>query len=134
MQARCVPRIVRCCLNRIMCQLQPFCAGKAHCISGGMKGAFLLIHYGVLERMYGKPEKIYKMLETWSKADEKAGEEKKQRARRVVVTSGRGSHSLNLPPSVCFVNLSSVLYSFCESRNKYLISVLLNQSRRKTNE
>lgn len=96
--------------------------------------AFLLIHYGVLERMYGKPEKIYKMLETWSKADEKAGEEKKPRARRVVVTSGRGSHSLNLPPSVCFVNLSSVLYSFCESRNKYLISVLLNQSRRKTNE
>ena len=88
--------------------------------------AFLLIHYGILERMYGsgKEEKevIKNHLEQWS-----------DKARRVVVTSGRGAHSLDLPPSVCFVNLSSVLYAFCESRNKYLMNFLLNQSRRKSN-
>ncbi len=98
-------------------------------IDSHIDGAFLLIHYGILERMYGGDtgedgvaKKISEMLQGW------AG-----KARRVVVTSGRGSHSLDLPPSVCFVNLSSVLYAFCESRNKYLMSFLLNQSRRKSN-
>lgn len=102
--------------------------------------SFLLIHYGVLERMYGGgfdkgSNRIYEMLTSWStgKYPEWAGD-KKAKARRVIVTSGRGSHSLRLPPTVCFVNLSSVLYAFCESRNKYLISVLLNQSRRKSDD
>ena len=88
--------------------------------------AFVLVHYGVLERMCGgNVDEINKFLNEW------AGKEK---VKRVVVTSGRGSHTLDLPKSVCFVNLSSVLYAFNENRNKYLINNLLNQSRRKRNE
>ena len=92
-------------------------------INDNIKNSFLLIHYGILERMYGRDEKIITdKLEKWAKD-----------AKRVVVTSGRGAHSLNLPNSVCFVNLSSVLYAFNEYRNKYIINYLLNQSRRKRN-
>lgn len=82
--------------------------------------ASLLIHYGILERMYKTEQVITEKLETWAK-----------KAKRVVVTSGRGSHSLQLPDSVCFANLSSVLNAFTENRNKYLINCLINQSRRK---
>ena len=86
----------------------------------------ILVHYGVLERMCGgNVDDINEILNNW------AG---KGKAKRVVVTSGRGSHSLDLPNSVCFVNLSSVLYAFNENRNKYIINNLLNQSRRKRNE
>lgn len=93
-------------------------------INNNIKDSFLLIHYGILERMYGRNEtNITDKLKEWA-AD----------AKRVVVTSGRGAHSLNLPKSVCFVNLSSALYAFNENRNKYLINYLLNQSRRKRNE
>lgn len=100
-------------------------------IENRINDAFLLIHFGILERMYGgDTERIKKVLRTWAEG----GEGNAPKARRVVVTSGRGSHSLDLPDSVCFVNLSSVLYAFCESRNKYLMSFLLNQSRRKNNE
>jgi len=84
-------------------------------------GAFLLIHYGVLERMYGgDTDVISNKLEEWATS-----------ARRVVVTSGRGAHSLTLPDSVCFINLSSMLYACVENRNKYLINNLIEQSRRK---
>lgn len=83
---------------------------------------FILVHYGVLERMYGEIKSIEDKLTEWA-----------TKARRVVVTSGRGAHSLNLPKTVCFVNLSSALYAFCENRNKYIINNLLNQSRRKRN-
>jgi hypothetical protein len=85
-----------------------------------MANAFGLIHYGILERMYKKEAVRYEKLVTWSKV-----------AKRLVVTSGRGAHSLTLPPSVCFVNLSSVLYAFTENRNKFIINNLLNQTRRK---
>ena len=85
---------------------------------------FILVHYGILERMCGGDVKeINELLKQWVKM-----------AKRVVVTSGRGAHSLDLPKSVCFVNLSSVLYVCNENRNKYLINYLLNQSRRKRNE
>ena len=85
---------------------------------------FILVHYGILERMCGGDVKeINELLEQWV-----------EMAKRVVVTSGRGAHSLDLPKSVCFVNLSSVLYVCNENRNKYLINYLLNQSRRKRNE
>lgn len=85
---------------------------------------FILVHYGILERMYdGDVEKINELLKQWV-----------EMSKRVVVTSGRGAHSLDLPKSVCFVNLSSVLYVCNENRNKYLINYLLNQSRRKRNE
>lgn len=82
--------------------------------------AFLLVHYGILERMYKTEQTITDRLEAWAK-----------RSKRIVVTSGRGSHSLQLPDSVCYVNLSSVLNAFTENRNKYLINSLINQSRRK---
>lgn len=92
-------------------------------INDNIENSFLLIHYGILERMYGRDEKIIT-----DKLNEWAVD-----AKRVVVTSGRGAHSLNLPNSVCFVNLSSVLYAFNEYRNKYIINYLLNQARRKRN-
>lgn len=85
-----------------------------------LENAFVLVHYGVLERMYEKTDDITKKLEEWAK-----------KAKRVVVTSGRGSHSLPLPDSVCFANLSSVLNVFVENRNKYSINYLIHQSRRK---
>jgi hypothetical protein len=85
-----------------------------------INGAFLLVHYGILERMYKTEKAISEHLEAWAK-----------KAKRVVVTSGRGSHSLQLPASVCFANLSSVLNAFTESRCKFLINSLINQSRRK---
>lgn len=85
-----------------------------------INGAFLLVHYGILERMYKTEKAITEHLEAWAK-----------KAKRVVVTSGRGSHSLQLPASVCFANLSSVLNAFTESRCKFLINSLINQSRRK---
>ena len=93
--------------------------------------SFVLVHYGVLERVFeGNRDDINACLTKWatgSRPDD-------SRARRVVVTSGRGSHSLDLPECVCFASLSSVLYACTENRNKYLISYLINQSRRKRNE
>ena len=86
------------------------------------KPEFLLIHYGLMERIYGKEngnKLINQRLEEWSKK------------LRVVVTSGRGKHSLEaLPKSVCYLNLSSVLKAFKEDRNKYSIHYILNQARR----
>ena len=89
-------------------------------IENNMDKAYILIHYGILERMYGNEAVITEKLNMWSDG-----------SKRLVVTSGRGAHSLTLPPSVCFVNLSSVLYAFTENRNKYIINNLLNQARRK---
>jgi len=75
-----------------------------------------------MERIYGKEngnKVINQRLEEWSKK------------LRVVVTSGRGKHSLEaLPKSVCYLNLSSVLKAFKEDRNKYSIHYILNQARR----
>lgn len=84
------------------------------------KDAFLLVHYTILERLYKDKTAITNKLNEWAK-----------KAKRVVVTSGRGAHSLPLPPSVCYADLSSVLYAFVENRNKFTINDLLNQSRRK---
>ena len=89
-------------------------------INNEIGGAFLLIHYGILERMYKTEHTITERLEEWAK-----------KSKRVVVTSGRGSHSLQLPDSVCFANLSSVLNAFTENRCKYVINCVINQSRRK---
>jgi hypothetical protein len=81
----------------------------------------ILVHYGILERMFGGDTvQITQLLDDWS-----------AQALRVVVTSGRGAHSLPLPPSVCYVNLSSVLNVFNENRLKYLVHYLMSQSRRK---
>lgn len=89
-------------------------------INNNINGSFLLIHYGILERLYKNEKDITTQLNKWA-----------SKAKRVVVTSGRGAHSLPLPPSVCFADLASVLYAFVENRNKFTINDLLNQSRRK---
>ena len=91
-----------------------------HFVDEQIQGAFLLIHYSILERLYKNKKVITDKLNKWAK-----------KAKRVVVTSGRGAHSLPLPPTVCFADLSSVLYAFVENRNKITINDLLNQSRRK---
>lgn len=80
---------------------------------------FLLIHYGILERAYKEKKIIKDKLNTWVDV-----------ANRVVVTSGRGSHSLDLPDSVCFVNFSSVQNACQDNRNKYSLFNLINQARR----
>lgn len=88
------------------------------------KGAtFLVIHYGILERIYNnepsRTEAINEQLNKWMKKT------------RVIVTSGRGRQTLeHLPLSVNYLNISSLLYAFVENRNKYSINYILNQSRR----
>lgn len=95
-------------------------------INNNCANALLLIHYGVLERMYKTNSIIEQAAVIRSKLTEWS-----EKAKRVVVTSGRGSHSLPLPDSVCFADLSSVLYAFVANRNKYIIDYLLHQARRK---
>jgi len=80
---------------------------------------FILIHYSILERMYGKEEINSKLL------NELIGESK----INVVITSGRGTPD-NLPKKVRFVNLSSVITAFVDIRSKYAINYLLNSSRK----
>ncbi len=77
---------------------------------------FILIHYSILERMY-KDEELGSKLENWAERI------------NVVITSGRGTPH-NLPQSVRFINLSSVITSFVEVRSKYVINYLLNSSRK----
>jgi len=89
-------------------------------INDNIEGAFLLIHYGILERLCLDIKKRNDNLNNWA-----------VKGKKIVVTSGRGQHSLDLPQSVCYINLSSMLHAFVENRNKYSINYLLNQSRRK---
>jgi hypothetical protein len=85
-----------------------------------IESTFLLIHYGILERHYKNNKKdIENCLKTWV-----------EKGIKVIVTSGRGKHSLDLPKNVCYLNLSSVLYAFVENQNKYSINYILNQARR----
>lgn len=91
-----------------------------HFVNDNMPNAFMVVHYGILERIYKDETEIQIKLNEWAGI-----------AQRVVVTSGRGAHSLPLPPSVCYANLSAVLYAFTENRNKFIINNILNQSRRK---
>lgn len=80
---------------------------------------FMLIHFGILERLFKEnPSEIESKLKEWSEKT------------RVLVTSGRGRPKEHLPPEVCFVNLSSVLRVFTQTRNKYSINYLLNQARK----
>lgn len=91
-------------------------------INDNIDNAFILVHYGFMERLYKRDvESITKILDEWAK-----------KAKRVVVTSGRGAKSITIPNSVCFADLASVLYAFeGGSRNKFTINDLLHQSRRK---
>lgn len=80
---------------------------------------FLLVHYSILERMWGSNMKeINKYLEDIF-----------AKQINVVVTSGRGTPE-GLSPKVRFVNLSPVITSFVEIRSKYLTSTLLHSTRK----
>jgi hypothetical protein len=85
------------------------------------KSDVLLIHYSILERMFNSEnnrlEAINNFLVNQSKLN------------NVVVTSGRGIPE-KLPTEVRFINLSSVIMAFNDMRSKYLISYLLNSSRK----
>ncbi|MBK7566208.1 MAG: hypothetical protein IPI31_00120 [Bacteroidetes bacterium] len=83
---------------------------------------FLIIHYSILERMYGgndnRKEKIESKLIEWSEHI------------RVVVTSGRGKPPELPSNNICYVNLSPVLNAFTHARSKYAINYLLNTARK----
>jgi hypothetical protein len=79
---------------------------------------FMLVHYSILERMYGSINTINEKLIEWSKT------------LRVVVTSGRGKPAELPSDHVCFINLSPVLNVFVEMRSKYAINYLLHSARR----
>ena len=79
---------------------------------------FMLIHFGILERMYkNEMNTIDSKLKEWATKT------------RVIVTSGRGKPREHLPREVCYVNLSPVLNVFTQTRSKYAMNYLLNQSR-----
>lgn len=82
-------------------------------------GKFLVVHYSILERMYGSGNpKINERLIAWSKN------------ARVIVTSGRGRPPELLSAAVCYTNLSPILNVFTQLRNKYAINYLLNTARK----
>lgn len=91
-------------------------AGKAIAES---KCKFLVVHYSILERMYGSRDK--RIDETLIKWSEKT---------RVVVTSGRGKPPELPSKNVCYVNLSPILNAFTQVRSKYAINYLLNTARK----
>ena len=82
--------------------------------------SFLVIHYGILERMYGSDyTQINKKLEDWAKQT------------RVVITTGRGKYSLrDLPQAVTYLNFSALRTAFIDNRNKYSMNYILNQARK----
>ena len=86
------------------------------------KSEFLVVHYGLFERIYGKEnhnEMLNSKLLEWSKLI------------RTIVVTGRGQHTLEgLPEAVNYLNLSSLLDAFRDNRNKYSINYILNQTRR----
>ncbi len=81
---------------------------------------FMLIHFGILERLFKEqPDEMRKKIANWSKQT------------RIVITSGRGRPREDaMPKDICFVNLSSVLRAFTQTRNKYAINHLLHQARK----
>lgn len=89
---------------------------------------FMLIHYGILERIFKIEDKVnwYEKMEEFLK--DLASQEK---APRIVITSGRGVPG-KLPEQVCFVSLSSVTHSLIDYKSKYLLNCLLYAAR-KTN-
>ena len=98
---------------------EPICEYIDRQLSGACISRYLLIHYGILERLFEKnTEAIKASLIEWSlKA-------------KVVVTSGRGKPK-DLPDrNVFFVHLSPVLNVFTEVRSKYSMNYLLNAARR----
>ncbi len=83
------------------------------------KCKFLVVHYSILERMYGSRDR--KIDETLIKWSEKT---------RVIITSGRGKPPELPSKNVCYVNLSPILNAFTQVRSKYAINYLLNTARK----
>jgi predicted Rossmann-fold nucleotide-binding protein len=79
---------------------------------------FILIHYGILERMF---QSDHNEIERYLK---ELGEK-----CNVVITSGRGEPD-GLPKEVRFLNLSSVIYAFVNIRSKYFANYILHLSRK----
>lgn len=82
---------------------------------------FLVIHYGILERVYGehKQKKIPLLLKSWQSTFTNT---------QIIITSGR-TRVENLPNGIRFVNLAPLLTAFTEIRSKFEINKLLNDSR-----
>lgn len=82
---------------------------------------FLVIHYGILERVFGdkKDEDINNFLKKLFNKNKKL---------EIIITSGRTRIS-GLPKFVRFVNLAPLLSAFIEIRSKYSINKILNDSR-----
>jgi hypothetical protein len=79
---------------------------------------FLIIHYGILERISGNnKKKINNYLTVWSNKCQ------------VVVTSGRSMPG-DLPGDIRFLNLSSLENAFIDIRNKYYIINCLHDTRK----
>ncbi len=83
------------------------------------KCKFLVVHYSILERMYGSRDgRIDETLIKWSEKT------------RVIITSGRGKPPELPSKNVCYVNLSPILNAFTQVRSKYTINYLLNTARK----
>lgn len=88
---------------------------------------FVLIHYGILERIFKSEDiKHWKdnlnkyLVETLSKTEP-----------RIILTSGRGVPG-GLPPCVGFVSLSSVTAALVDYKSKYLLNCLMYAARKTT--
>jgi hypothetical protein len=86
-----------------------------------IKPKFIVIHYGILERIFGKNKenKIPVILNEWAK---------KFSDSDIIITSGR-TRLEGLPTNVRFLNLAPLLTAFIDVRSKYLIDKILNDSR-----
>ncbi len=86
---------------------------------------FVLVHYGLLERIFKTSNPNNK---NWKKEMD-VFLDGLAKHTRVVITSGRGV-PYNLPESVSFVGLSSVISAIIEYRSKYMLNCLLYSSRK----
>lgn len=82
---------------------------------------FLVIHYGILERVFGneKESKIPDLLNDWAS---------KYCEMEIVITSGR-TRLDGLPTNIRFLNLAPLSSAFTDIRCKYVINKILNDSR-----
>jgi len=86
-----------------------------------LKPTFFVIHYGILERVYGKQKdvKIPELLFNWAN---------KFFNMEIIITSGR-TRLEGLPTNIRFINLGPLLTAFIDIRTKYVINKILNDSR-----
>lgn len=94
---------------------------QIECFLTSINADFLVIHYGILERVYGnnKDTKIREILNNWTSLFPKM---------EIVITSGR-TRLEGLPCNVRFVNLAPLLSAFVDIRCKYIINKILTDSR-----